>query len=178
MKARRLHTDAIVAVAVLAFCAGVFALTFTFDTVPAALAVGMGPAAFPRLLLAVMAMLALILAVTARGRAEEVREPVPPMVYWTAAAMIAFMGLLAVVGMVAAMIVAIVGMGAMWGERRWTPTTTSTPPSHVPPGPACSSRHPPGGRTPRGVTGSATGPRRSTGRSRSDGLRDGGERGA
>ena len=61
MKARRLHTDAIVAVAVLAFCAGVFALTFAFDTVPAALAVGMGPAAFPRLLLAVMALLALIL---------------------------------------------------------------------------------------------------------------------
>jgi len=87
--------------------------------VPAALAVGMGPSAFPRLLLAVMALLALVLAVTARGRAEEVREPVPPMVYWTAAAMIAFMGLLAIVGMVAAMIVAIVGMGAMWGERRW-----------------------------------------------------------
>jgi hypothetical protein len=119
MKARRLHTDVIVALAVLAFCAGVFALTFTFDTVPAALAVGMGPAAFPRLLLAVMALLALILAVTARGRAEEVREPVPPMVYWTAAAMIAFMGLLAIVGMVPAMIVAIVAMGAMWGERRW-----------------------------------------------------------
>ena len=115
MKARRLHTDVIVALAVLAFCAGVFALTFTFDTVPAALAVGMGPAAFPRLLLAVMALLALILAVTARGRAEEVREPVPPMVYWTAAAMIAFMGLLAIVGMVPAMIVAIVAMGAMWG---------------------------------------------------------------
>ena len=119
MKASRLHTDAVVALAVLAFCAGVFALTFTFDTVPAALAVGMGPAAFPRLLLAVMALLAIILAVTARGRAEEVREPVPPMVYWTAAAMIAFMGLLAIVGMVPAMIVAIVAMGAIWGERRW-----------------------------------------------------------
>ena len=42
------------------------------------------------------------------------------MVYWTAAAMIAFMGLLCARrhGSVA-MIVAIVGMGAMWGERRW-----------------------------------------------------------
>src|SRR3954470_20747645 len=116
MKARRLHTDVIVALAVLAFCAGVFALTFAFDTVPAALAVGMGPAAFPRLLLAVMALLALVPAVTARGRAQgggapsrpgragrgrggpgAGREPVPPMVYWTAAAMIAFMALLAIV---------------------------------------------------------------------------------
>ena len=42
-------------------------------------------AAFPRLLLAEMALLAWILAVTARGRAEEVREPVPPMVYGIAA---------------------------------------------------------------------------------------------
>ena len=113
-----LHTEAIVALVVLAFCAGVFALTFTLTRAGGARR-RMGPAAFPRLLLAVMALLALILALTARGRAEEVREPVPPTVYWTAAAMIAFMGLLAIVGMVAAMIVAIVGMGAMWGERRW-----------------------------------------------------------
>ena len=58
-----------------------FALTFAFDTVPAALAVGMGPAAFPRLLLAVIALLAARPRRDARGRAEEVREPVPPMVY-------------------------------------------------------------------------------------------------
>jgi putative tricarboxylic transport membrane protein len=116
---RRLHTDAVVALVILAFCAGVFALTFTFDTVPAALAVGMGPAAFPRLLLAVMALLALLLAVSSRGRAEEVREPVPAMVWWTAAAMLAFMGVLWLVGMVVAMAIAVVGMGALWGERRW-----------------------------------------------------------
>jgi hypothetical protein len=41
------------------------------------------------------------------------------MVWWTAAAMVAFMGLLWAVGMVVAMAVAVVGMGAMWGERRW-----------------------------------------------------------
>jgi putative tricarboxylic transport membrane protein len=116
---RRLQTDVVVALAILAFCAVVFALTFTFDTVPAALAVGMGAAAFPRLLLAVMALLAILLAVSARGRAEEPREPVPAMVWWTAAAMLAFMGILWLVGMVVAMAIAVVGMGALWGERRW-----------------------------------------------------------
>jgi putative tricarboxylic transport membrane protein len=116
---RRLHTDAVVALAILAFCAGVFALTQTFDTVPAALAQGMGPAAFPRLLLAVMALLALVLALTARGRADETREQVPSMVYWTAAAMAAFMALLWAAGMAVAMAVAVIGMGALWGERRW-----------------------------------------------------------
>ena len=115
----RLHTDVVVALAILAFCAGVFALTFTFDTVPAALAVGMGPAAFPRLILVVMALLAVVLAVSARGRAEEPRESVPTMVWWTAGAMLAFMGLMWLVGMVVAMAVAVVGMGALWGERRW-----------------------------------------------------------
>src|SRR5215211_7250799 len=120
IKARRLHADFIVALVILAFCAGVYGLTFTFDAVPAALAVGMGPAAFPRLLLAVMALLALMLAFAARGRDDEVREPVPAMVYRTACAMVAFMGLLAIAGMVIAMAVAVVGMGALWGERRWT----------------------------------------------------------
>ena len=115
----RLHADFVVALVILAFCAGVYGLTFTYDTVPAALAVGMGPATFPRLLLAVMALLALALAFAARGGCDEIREPVPRMVYWTGGAMIAFMGLLAIVGMVAAMAVAIVAMGALWGERRW-----------------------------------------------------------
>jgi putative tricarboxylic transport membrane protein len=119
VRSRRLHTDYIVALVILAFCAGVFALTFAFDTVPAALAVGMGPAAFPRLILAVMALLALVLAVVSRGRAEEAREPVPAMVWWTALAMLAFMGLLWLVGMAVAMAVAVVGLGALWGERRW-----------------------------------------------------------
>ncbi|MCV4615668.1 hypothetical protein OFM04_37785, partial [Escherichia coli] len=59
----------------------VWGLTFTFDAVPAALTQGMGPAAFPRLLLGVIALLALALAWAARGRADEAREPTPAIVY-------------------------------------------------------------------------------------------------
>jgi hypothetical protein len=119
MTPRRLHADQIVALVILAGCAAVYGLTLTFEEVPAALTQGMGPAAFPRLLLAVMAVLALVLAFAARGQADEHREPVPAIVYRTAAAMLAFMALLWLVGMPVAMAIAVLGMGALWGERRW-----------------------------------------------------------
>jgi hypothetical protein len=41
------------------------------------------------------------------------------MVYWTGLAMLAFMGVLWLVGMAAAMVIGFVGIGALWGERRW-----------------------------------------------------------
>jgi hypothetical protein len=119
MMMRRVHSDYVVAFVILAFCAVAYALTLTFDTVPAALAQGMGPAAFPRLILAVIAVLAILLAFASRGQADAEREPVPAIVYGTAAAMLAFMALLWVAGMPVAMAAGIVGMGALWGERRW-----------------------------------------------------------
>jgi hypothetical protein len=115
----RLHADIVIALAVLGFCAIVLGLTFTFDTIPAALTHGMSAAAFPRLLLAVIAVLVLALAWSARGRADEVREPVPAMVYYTAAAMLAVMGVLWLAGFYVAAVAAIVGIGMLWGERRW-----------------------------------------------------------
>lgn len=117
---RRFHSDIGIALGIVAFCAVVYAITATFPTVPAMLAMGMGPEAFPRLLLGVMVVLAGILALLARGKADEIREPIPAMVYWTALAMVAFMGFLWLAGMAAALFVGFVGMGALWGERRWT----------------------------------------------------------
>jgi putative tricarboxylic transport membrane protein len=66
-----------------------------------------------------MVMLAGVLALLARGKAEESREPIPAMVYWTALAMLAFMGVLWLAGMAVAMVLGFVGIGALWGERRW-----------------------------------------------------------
>ncbi len=56
---RRLHSDLWIALAILAFCGVIYWLTTTFDTMPAALVPGMGAQAFPRLLLGVIAVLAL-----------------------------------------------------------------------------------------------------------------------
>ena len=115
----RLHSDIAIAIGIVAFCAVVYAVTTTFPTMPAMLAMGMGPEVFPRLLLGVMVVLAGVLALLTRGKADESLEPVPAIVYWTALAMLAFMGLLWLVGMAAAMFIGFVGIGALWGERRW-----------------------------------------------------------
>ena len=115
----RIHEDVKIALAIVAFCAVVFAATLTFDTIPAALTQGMGPALFPQLLLAVLVALAAILAAMAWGRPQEAREPIAPMVYATGAAMAAFMAAAWLAGMLAAMFVAYTGIGRLWGERRW-----------------------------------------------------------
>jgi Tripartite tricarboxylate transporter TctB family len=116
---KRIHSDVIIALGIIAFCAVVYGITLTFDTIPAVLMQGMGAAAFPQLLLGVMVLLALVLAWSSRGRPDEAREPIPAMVYLTGAAMLAFMAILWLAGMLVAIVAAIVGIGALWGERRW-----------------------------------------------------------
>jgi hypothetical protein len=118
-RARRIHSEYAITIGIVAFCALVYAITLTFPDLPPALSSGMGPAVFPRLLLGVMVALAFLLAFLARGKPDEAREPIPLMVYWTALAMLVFMGILWLVGMAAAMFLGFVGLGLLWGERRW-----------------------------------------------------------
>ena len=117
--ARRIHSEYAITIGIVAFCALVYAITLTFPDLPPALSSGMGPAVFPRLLLVVIVSLAFLLAFLARGKPDEAREPIPVMVYWTALAMLAFMGILWLVGMASAMFLGFVGLGLLWGERRW-----------------------------------------------------------
>jgi putative tricarboxylic transport membrane protein len=118
-RARRFHSDLAIAIGIVAFCALVYAITTTFPRVPAMLAMGMGPEVFPRLLLGVTLVLAAVLVLLARGKPDEVREPIPPIVYWTALAMLVFMGVLWLVGMAVSLFLGFVGIGLLWGERRW-----------------------------------------------------------
>ena len=119
VKQRRIHTETAIALVIAAFCVFVYAATLTFPVMPPALSMGMGPAVFPRLLLGVLLVLAGILWFVGRHKPEEAREPIPAIVYWTALAMLAFMGVLWLFGMAAAMFIGFVGLGALWGERRW-----------------------------------------------------------
>jgi putative tricarboxylic transport membrane protein len=114
-----IHADVIIAGVILAGCALVWAVTASFEDVPAALLSGMGPAVFPRLVLGVIALLAVWLAISSRGRPDEVREPVHGMVYVTGAAVLAFMGVLHFLGTYPAIAFAVIGIGRLWGERRW-----------------------------------------------------------
>lgn len=115
---RRPHADVIAGIAVIAFCALVYAATYTFDDVSAVISQGMGPEAFPRLVLAVMAFLGMLLAWRSRGRVPAASEPVPGMVIYTASLLFAAMLLAAILGMLVAMLLLMVAMGWLWGERR------------------------------------------------------------
>jgi len=115
----RFHSDGLIALGIVAFCGVVYGITLTLPDLPPMLSSGMGPAIFPRLLLGVMVVLAGVLALLARGKADEEREPIPAMVYWTALAMVAFMGVLWLAGMAVAM---VSGMPAMVRARFGTPT--------------------------------------------------------
>lgn len=117
---RRVPRDIRAAVAILLFCALAYGLTTTFDAVPAALAQGMGPAAFPRLVLIVIGTLAVVLALTAARRAEETVPEIPRVLHLTALGMVVVMGLIWLLGMAFGILAAIVGIGRLWGERRWS----------------------------------------------------------
>lgn len=119
--ARWPHADFLVGIAVIAFSAIVYAATYTFDDVSALISQGMGPEAFPRLVLAVMASFGSLLVWQSRGRRREALEPVPAMVIYTALLLLAFMATAAVVGMLLALFVLFVALGWLWGERRFMP---------------------------------------------------------
>jgi hypothetical protein len=111
-------SDVAVGLAIVAMALVVWAGTTTFDDVPAALTQGMGPAAFPRLVLGVIVVLALWLAWTASRRQPLEDEPIHPMVYATLAAVGGVVGAMLLFGIHGAVLAACVGMGRLWGERR------------------------------------------------------------
>lgn len=118
-KPARFSPDVVAGLSIVVLCLLAWAITATFDDISATLTSGMGPAAFPRLVLGVMVLLALWLALTASSRSQPECEPVHPMVYGTAGAIVAVMGALALFGIHGAVAASCIGMGRLWGERRW-----------------------------------------------------------
>jgi len=106
----------IAAAAVIAVAAALFALTFGFEKMPEGLSGGFGAEAFPRLVLGVIAGLALLLFVD--PPASEPQARIPRMVYFTAASLLVFMAFIPLAGMLGAMFLFLVGLGYLWGERR------------------------------------------------------------
>jgi hypothetical protein len=120
MRGRRWrHPDLVVAAAVVAFGAAAFAATFGFDRVPEALMEGMGPERFPQLVIATMVLLALLLFWRAIGTPPPPLPRIPPMFAATLALVVVAILALPHAGLVPTMTVAMVALGALWGERRW-----------------------------------------------------------
>jgi tripartite tricarboxylate transporter TctB family protein len=111
------RTDLVVAAVALSTCVVAYGLTYRFATLPAAMVSGLGAEAFPRLVIAVIAFLAVLAAFGIGNPPMETPPPIPPMVWITSAVLLAFVGAVALVGMWPAAIIFLVGLGRLWGER-------------------------------------------------------------
>ena len=110
--------DLLVAAVALAACAVAFGLTFRFTaTTPAALMSGMGAEFFPRMVIGVMAVLAICIALGIGNPASEAPAPIPRIVYVTAAILAAYVVGVVVAGMWVASFALMVGLGRLWGEK-------------------------------------------------------------
>ena len=113
------------AAAVIAIAAALFAATFWFEEMPEGITRGFGAELFPRMVLGTIIALALLLALTPASDAPLPR--IPPMMWYSAATLLAFMALVRVAGMLPAMFVLLIGLGYLWGERRhWLLVVSAT----------------------------------------------------
>jgi putative tricarboxylic transport membrane protein len=109
-------SNRVAAAAVIAIAAALFALTFGFEKLPEGITRGFGAEVFPRLVLGTIATLAVLLAFV--SPVDERPPRIPAMVYYTGAALLAFMALVAAAGMLPAMFLFLAALGYLWGERR------------------------------------------------------------
>jgi hypothetical protein len=93
------------------------ALTFGFEQMPEGLTQGLGAEFFPRLVLGTILALSVALALTSAPRGEPL-PPIAPLVYASAVALVVFMAMVWLIGMLPAMLLFLIGLGMLWGERR------------------------------------------------------------
>jgi hypothetical protein len=110
------NSNRVAATVVVAVAAALFAATFWFEKMPEGITRGFGAELFPRMVLGTIIALALLLALTPASDAPLPR--IPPMMWYSAATLLAFMALVRVAGMLPAMLVLLIGLGYLWGERR------------------------------------------------------------
>jgi hypothetical protein len=112
--------DLVVAGVALAGCAVAFGLTYKFGaTNAAAIMSGMGAEFFPRLVIGVIAVLAICIALGI-GTPESAKPPPVPGIVWITMAILAgYVAALQVGGMWLTSFALMVGLGRLWGIRSW-----------------------------------------------------------
>lgn len=101
-----------------------FAITFSFDHVPAIFAQGIQPTIFPRAILIIIFGLAALQAWKAVNLSAEAvaglkpSKPVPAVVFVTAGATLAFLILMPTIGTFPTLVLFCPALALIWGERR------------------------------------------------------------
>jgi hypothetical protein len=108
-----------IAASIAAVALAAIAATFTFDPVPPGLP-GLGAVEFPRLVSAILLLLALILGLTAASPTSEEDAPrISPRAWLIFALCLGFLPLVEVIGMISAIPIFLVVVGLLWGGTAW-----------------------------------------------------------
>ena len=102
----------------LLFSATGFLLTFGFDEVPAILSQNIPPTFFPRVVLATMALMSILLLIQGVRRKEPKKAPVPLIVFVTGGVIAIAVLLLRPLGVFPVIFLACLVLPFLWGERR------------------------------------------------------------
>jgi hypothetical protein len=111
--------ELVCAAATITMALGGFVATYYWEEVPAALTQGLGAVEFPRLVCAVLLALGVLMALR---RPEPQGEPAPrlsPCFWATFAAVALFLPVVSLIGMLPSILFFLVGVGWIWGERRY-----------------------------------------------------------
>ena len=119
-----MNSNRVAAAAVAAIAVALFAATFWFEQMPEGITRGFGAEVFPRLVLGLIIALAAMLVFIPPASGPLPR--IPPMVWYSGATLLLFMAAVPVIGMLPAMLVYLIGVGALWGERKWLLLVTSS----------------------------------------------------
>jgi hypothetical protein len=112
--------DILVAALALVACAVAFGLTYRFTTTtPAAMMQGMGAEFFPRLVIGLMAVLAVCIGLGVGNPPSDSPPRIPGIVFVTAGVLAAYVVAVELFGMWVSSLALMLGLGYMWGERRY-----------------------------------------------------------
>ena len=113
------HHDTLTGLVLLGLCALGYWLTTGFSEVPAMLSQNVPPTFFPRLVIAVVAVLSAVLVATGIGREAESGERLRAT-FWMTVAIVGSAGLLTgLLGTLATLGVIAAALPIVWGERRY-----------------------------------------------------------
>ncbi|APX90476.1 hypothetical protein BV394_12675 [Brevirhabdus pacifica] len=117
VEAGRLPRDMAVGFVILLFCAVAYWVSLDIQKAPAALAQNVQPATFPRMVLAVIAALTVLMMALGLGQPEPARRAPKIIMLVTGALMVAFVMAFEALGPLAAMFLFCIVMPLTWGER-------------------------------------------------------------
>jgi putative tricarboxylic transport membrane protein len=116
-QAGRLPRDFVIGAVVLAFTAVTYRISFDIAEAPAALAQNVQPATFPRMVLAVIASLTVLMMALGLGHKDRARDLPKPVMLMTGALMVAFAIAFEALGPLVAMGLFCLTMPLVWGGR-------------------------------------------------------------